>query len=283
MPRCDLAYGRGGCTHTRGYAVPQPPPRRRDEDAALRCGRSCCCAAAHAALRPCRLRRAAIAAKGRNGLRSVAKGCALLQQIALRCNRVRCAATTGSAAVCGTRCTATIGGCAALQSLQQVATGGCPLQRPARRCIRLQRLRYRKGCAAVCGTRRTVADAAALRGSRRSSLQPGGGLLQTGGGLLQTGGGLLQTGCGLSQTGGAALQQIARVCITWSRAICNRFGCATAGYTALQQVLQRVAPLQFAATRGATTWSATESFAVASCDALLQPTALWRSSAALSN
>ena len=92
--------------------------------------------AAHAALRPCWLRRAATAATGRSGLRSVAKGCALLQQIGLRCNRVRCAATTGCAAGCGTRCTATIGGCAALQSLQQVAADCGLLQRAVPCCNR---------------------------------------------------------------------------------------------------------------------------------------------------
>ena len=67
-----------------------------------------------------------------------------MQQMALRCNRVRCAATTGSAAVCGTRCTVTIGRCAALQTLQPLATGACPWQRSGRRCIRLQQLRHRK-------------------------------------------------------------------------------------------------------------------------------------------
>ena len=169
---------------------------------------------------------------------------------------------------CGTRFNGIMGVCTASYSLQQVGTGavvrcnGRHTAATGRRALQPVRLR-------CCGTRDRCCEhvvCAAL--SSQQQVAPG----------LWS----VAAGCAQLQHG-TALQQIALACMTLSCALRNRFGCATAGCTALQRVFQHVALLQRAATSGASTCSATESYAVATCGAPLQQTALSCNSPALSH
>ena len=184
--------------------------------------------------------------------------------MALRCNRVRCAATTGCAAVCGRRCTAAIGRFAALQPLQPVAadcgllqrgcngllpvaTDGAALQQGALRCnnrlccrlwhtLNCDHWRLRRAAIAATGRSglRTVAKGCALMQQMALRCNKVRCAATTGCAAV----------CGRRCTAAIgrfaalrSLQQVAADCGLLQRAVpcCNRWRCVATGCAALQQ------------------------------------------------